>query len=144
MKASTTLLPWALSIAALLLAASACSAPVRDLDAEAIESLTDLDELMDVNATVADPRFKLAKSLADRTPTESEWAEFIDMGTRLQVTARHAKRFSMGEGFDGFLRQLEGQAKSLEDAARARDKRATVDLAAAIKGTCKACHDEYK
>ena len=139
MKSKT---PFALGL--VLALAAACAPPVRDLDTEEIGELTDLEELMYVKATIADPRFKLARSLEGETPSDADWAAFADMGARLQVTSRHGKRFSMGPGFDAYLDELEQQAAALETAAEARDAGATLRLALEIKGTCRACHDDYR
>jgi hypothetical protein len=128
----------------LALAILACAAPTRDLDTQEIEAITELEELMYVKATVADPRFKLAKGLGQRPLTDEEWAAFVDMGARLQVTSRHGLRFSMGPGFDAYLSTLGEQATALEAAARDHDRAATVELALSIKGTCAACHDDFR
>lgn len=136
--------PLILCASALALLSFACTAPTRDLNASEIEAITELEELMYVKATVADPCFKLAKGLAERAPTDAEWAAFEDMGARLQVTSRQGLRFSMGPEFDAYLGDLERLAADLEDAASRRDQLQSVGFVGAIKDVCAACHDDFR
>src|SRR5262245_61089311 len=69
----------------------------RDLPADQIGKLTKLDELMEVQATLADPQFKKA---GQPSYSDADFATFADVGTRLQVTSARLKEFSKGPGFD--------------------------------------------
>ena len=93
-----------------LLFVVACSAPQRDYDADKIAAVKDLDELMHVQATVADPRFKMAKKLSGKELSGNDFEAFIDMGRRLQLTAKRLPEFSRGEEWNGFAKQLGDQA----------------------------------
>ena len=121
-----------------------CSAPKRDYDVEQIAAVKSLKELMRVQATVADPRFKLARKVQGTALTEAQFAEFVDMGSRLQATAARMGAFSMGPGFDAYTNKLASQAAALERAARGHDGPATTGTALAIKKTCAACHGEFR
>lgn len=130
-------------LAALLIGA-ACAAPTRDFDAEQIRAVVDFEELMYVNATVADPRFKLAAELEGSVPTDAQWEEFADMAKRLQATSRQGLTFGKGDGFDAYFEQLIGQAEELGRAVEAREAEKTFDLAFDIKSTCRDCHKDYR
>jgi cytochrome c556 len=125
-------------------AALSCHAPKRDYDAKQIAAVGNIKELMDVQATVADPRFKLARKLKGKEITDAQFAEFVDMGSRLGATSKRLEYFSKGAGFDKYAKTLGTQAAELEKAARGRNGPATTDTALAIKNTCAACHGEYK
>ncbi|MFT7669296.1 MAG: hypothetical protein ACI8X5_001996 [Planctomycetota bacterium] len=128
-----------------VLLAGACAAPHRDYDPQQIEGALTLEELMDVNASVADPLFKLGKKLRDSEITDEHWALFNDMGQRLHLTSLQVKtKFSKGPGFDAYLDELNEQSVELIHASLATDKSRTLDLLVEIKNTCAACHDEYK
>lgn len=127
-----------------LIVAAACTVPVRNYDAAQIQAVTDLEELMHVNATVADPRFELAEDLEGQTPSTEQWADFLDMGMRLQVTSRQGMHFSMGEGFDAYMLKLGEQAAELEQAVRAQEAERSLNLVLDIESTCRDCHRQYK
>jgi len=133
-----------LGVAALFLAcagSAACAPPHRDYSPDQIEKLGELQQVMDVQATVADPQFKkIDKSSYD----EADWAAFTDMGNRIQVTSRKAKQFSKGPGFDALADRLHDDAEKLSAAAAAKDARAASDTLAAIKATCKECHSKFR
>lgn len=123
-----------------LVAAGAC-VPKRDLPPAEIEKLTSLKEVMDVQATVADPQFgKVGQASYD----EQDWTAFADVGSRLQVTSTKAKQFSKGPEFDALADQLHAKAEALSAAASAKDPRAASDALAQIKATCKTCHSKFK
>ena len=122
------------------LAALAC-VPKRDLPPDQIEKLGKLSEVMDVQATVADPQFKKigAASYAD-----ADWAGFADMATRIQVTSRKIHQFSKGPEFDTLADRLHSGAEALAAATTAKDARAATATLAEMKATCKACHSKFK
>ncbi len=123
-----------------LLSIASC-VPKRDLPPDQITKLTKLDEVMDVQATVADPQFKKA---GEASYTDTDWAGFADMGSRIQVTAGKAKEFSKGPEFDKLADQLAEKAKALSAAATAKDAGAASTALTDMKATCKACHSKFK
>ncbi len=124
----------------LLLGAAAC-VPKRDLPPAEIEKLPSLEQVMDVQATVADPQFgKIGKASYD----DQDWAAFADMGSRLQVTSNKSKQFSKGPEFDALADQLHAKAEALSTAASAKDAKAASDALAQIKATCKSCHSKFR
>jgi len=137
-------MPFRFCALVLLAGSLSCSAPKRDYDVDQIAAVKSLKELMRVQATVADPRFKLARKVQGTPLTDAQFAEFIDMGNRLQATSTRMGAFSMGPGFDTYANNLASQAAALERAARGRDGPATTATALAIKKTCAACHGEFR
>jgi hypothetical protein len=123
-----------------LLSALGC-VPKRDLPPDQIEKLGKLDEVMDVQSTVADPQFKKigAASYAD-----ADWAAFADMANRIQVTSGKIHQFTKGPEFDSFADRLHTQAQALAAAATAKDGHAASATLADMKATCKACHSKFK
>jgi hypothetical protein len=124
----------------LLLIASAC-VPHRDLPPDQIDKLGALDDVMDVQATVADPQFKKA---GQETYAEADWTAFADVGNRIQATSRKIHQFSKGPEFDAFADRLHGNAESLSKAAAAKDAKGASEALVAMKTTCKECHAKFK
>jgi len=120
--------------------AAAC-VPKRDLPPDQIEKLGKLDEVMDVQATVADPQFK---KIDAASYTDQDWAAFADLGNRIQVTSHKIHQFSKGPDFDAFADRLHGHAESLSSAAAAKDARAASAALGAMKATCKECHSKFR
>jgi len=125
---------------ALVFVLAAC-VPKKDLPPDQITKLTKLDDVMDVQATIADPQFKKA---GQGSYSDAEFAAFADMGARLQTTALKAKEFTKGAGFDELANQLASQARSLADAAAAKDAGAAAKALTDMKATCKTCHQKFK
>ena len=121
--------------------AIAACVPKRDLPPDQITKLTKLDEVMDVQATVADPQFK---KIGEPTYVDADWAAFTDLGSRIQVTAAKAKDFSKGPDFDKLADQLAGKAKALSAAAAAKDAGGASTALTEMKATCKECHSKFK
>lgn len=133
-----------LCVLALLAGLVSCHAPRRDYNVEQIANVKSLKELMRVQSTVADPRFKLARKLQGKSIDDAQFAEFVDMGNRLQATAKRMSAFSKGPGFDKYVNDMAKQAAALEAAARGHDGSTTTSTALAIKNTCAACHGEFR
>lgn len=131
---------WTFVSLPLALCAAAC-VPHRDLQPAQIEALDKLSDVMDVQATIADPQFK---KIDQASYTEQDWAAFADLGNRLQVTSRKAHQFTKGPGFDKLADQLNAQAVTLAGAVDRKDARAASTTLAAIKATCKECHSRYR
>jgi cytochrome c556 len=115
--------------------------PKRDLPPDEIRKLSDLEHVMHVQATIADPQFK---KIGEQSYTEQDWAAFADVGARLQVTSDKAKEFSKGPEYDALADQLHAHAESLAAAASAKDARAASDSLSQIKATCKTCHSKFR
>jgi Cytochrome C' len=124
-----------------VLSVLACGPPHRDLPPDQIEKLGDLGQVMDVQATVADPQFK---KIGETTYGDADWAAFADTGNRLQSTSKKVLSFSKGPGFDALANQLHANAEKLSSAAAAKDAKAASDSLAAIKATCKECHSKFR
>ena len=122
------------------LVASAC-VPHRDLPPDQIEKLTKLDDVMDVQATVADPQFK---KMDETAYTDADWAAFADMGNRIQVTSTKIHQFSKGPEFDQLADRLHAGAEALSAAASAKDAAKASSTLASMKATCKECHSKFK
>jgi hypothetical protein len=128
-------------LSGLLLAAASCAPPHRDLPPAQIEALGRLSDVMDVQATVADPQFKKAGAASY---DDADWAAFADMGSRLQVTSQKIHQFSKGPEFDKLADQLHALAATLSTAAASKDVTAAKTALVQTKATCKACHSKFK
>ena len=126
--------------AALVVLPLAC-VPHRDLQPDQIEKLDKLDDVMDVQATVADPQFK---KVGQASYTDEDWVAFADVANRLQVTTKKIHQFSKGPEFDKLADDLHAKAEQLGAAAAAKDAKAASDTLASMKATCKACHSKFK
>ena len=115
--------------------------PHRDLPPDQIEKLDKLKEVMDVQATVADPAFK---KIGESAYSEQDWVMFADVGSRIQVTSRKAHQFSKGPEFDKLADQLHTAAEKLSAAAAAKDGGGASGALAEMKATCKECHSRFK
>lgn len=129
-----------LGVLATLSLVAAC-VPKRDLPPDQIEKLGKLSEVMDVQATVADPQFT---KIDQRSYTDEDWAAFTDLATRLRATSRKTKEFSKGPEFDAFADRLGGQAEALGTAASAKDAAQASKSLGEMKATCKGCHSKFR
>ncbi len=115
--------------------------PKRDLPPAEIEKLGSLEDVMDVQATVADPQFKKSDAT---TFSDADWAALADMGSRLQVTSKKTLQFSKGPEFDQLANQLHAKAEALSAAAAAKDANAARASLVDTKATCKTCHSKFR
>jgi cytochrome c556 len=120
--------------------ASAC-VPHRDVPANDVPKLTSLKEVMDVQATVADPQMSKA---GQSTYADADWTAFADLASRIQATSTKAKEFSKGPEFDQFADRLNGTAKALGTATEAKDAAGASKALGDMKATCKECHKKFK
>ena len=125
---------------ALLVVFVAC-VPHRDLPPDQIEKLDKLDQVMDVQATVADPQWG---KIGQATYTDEDWRGISDVASRIQVTSKKIPQFTKGPEFDKLADQLHTKAMDLEKAVAAKDAKAASDTLAAMKATCKECHSKFK
>jgi cytochrome c556 len=122
-------------------ALAACGPPHRDVPAADVPKLTSLSDLMDSQATIADPEMKKAGAASY---TDADYAAFTEVSNRIQATSTKAKDFSKGPDFDKLADKLHETAMSLGKAAAAKDQKASSDALAAMKATCKECHSKFK
>lgn len=122
--------------------AIACAPPTRDVKADDVPKLTSLKDLMDVQATIADPQFKKVGDQA--TYTDADYANFAEVSNRILATSAKAKEFSKGPDFDRLCDALHDRAEKLGAAAKAKDGKASSDGLAAMKAVCKECHSKHR
>jgi cytochrome c556 len=116
-------------------------APKKNLPVSEIPKLTKLEDVMDVQATVADPLFKKASA---PSCSDADWAAFADASVRLQATAVKIKDFSKGADFDALAARLHDQAGALGSAATAKDVAGAQTALRDLKSTCKECHKKFR
>jgi len=127
-----------------LLAALSCTPPTRDYDVEQIRATTDLEELMYVQATVADPMFEVAEATAAADVDEDQRARFLDMAVRLQACAEVLETMSRLPDFQAYARELGEHAAAVEQAVDMGDMDAVLESTLAVRSTCAACHDDFR
>ena len=116
--------------------------PHRDVPPQDIPNLGALKDVMDVQATVADPQFK---KIGDEAKyVDADWTAFADLSTRIQATSTRAKAFSKGPGFDQMADRLHEDAVKLGAAANAKEGKNASDALAAMKATCRDCHKQFR
>ncbi|MHC4958133.1 MAG: cytochrome c [Planctomycetota bacterium] len=128
----------------LVLLLAACAPPKRDFDADQIAAVQDLEELMYVQATVADPRFRLARDRKPEELTDSDYAQFLDMGTRLQLTAKRLTEWARSRGFEEYAKEQGARAATVAALARSRDAEGVLRAVLSVRDTCAACHGEFR
>jgi cytochrome c556 len=133
--------PAALVLVSATALGTACAPPKRDLTPDQIEKLAKLSDVMDVQATVADPQFK---KISAGTFGDADWPGLADMASRIQVTSRKIHEFSKGPEFDKLADRLHAGAEALGAAVTAKDAHAVGATLAEMKATCKGCHSQFK
>jgi hypothetical protein len=106
-----------------------------------VPKLTALKDVMDVQATVADPQMSKA---GQASYTDADWTAFADLSTRIQATSTKAKDFSKGPEFDQFADRLNATAVALGKATEAKDAPGASKALGDMKATCKECHKKFK
>ena len=129
-----------LSLASLFALAS-CGPPKNYTPADQVPKLPTLKEVMDVQATAADPQFK---KMDDASHGDDDFAQFADTATKIDATSKHIKDFSKGPEFDAFADQLNAKAALLAKAAAAKDAAGANAALQDMKATCKACHSQFR
>ncbi|MEZ4312494.1 MAG: cytochrome c [Polyangiaceae bacterium] len=135
-----TILAAALTASAAL-AVIACGPPVKNTPVAEIPKLTTLDEVMDNQATTADPQFK---KIGNASFTDEDFAAFAEAAQRLAATSLKTKDFSKGPDFDALAMKLNGTAEALGKAAEAKDGAAANAALTEMKATCKECHSKFR
>ena len=67
---------------------AACAPPKRDVKAADVPALKDLEEVMDVQATIADPQMKKA---GNASYSDEDYAAFAEVSSRIQATSWRAQ-----------------------------------------------------
>jgi cytochrome c556 len=127
--------------AVIALALLAACAPHKNLTVAQIAGAANLQEVMDVQATVADPQWS---KINHTGYTDADWAALGDMAARILATSEKAKQFSKGPMFDDFALRLHTHADELQAAFQARNETGASTALAAMKATCKECHNRFK
>ncbi len=126
---------------ALALFGAACGPPVKNTPLDEIPKLKSLDDVMDNQATAADPQFK---KIGQDKYTDADFTAFAETGARIQATSLKIKDFSKGPEFDQMAMKLNETAKALEAAGKAKDAKAASTALTDMKATCKACHSKFR
>lgn len=120
---------------------AACGPPKNYTPVDKIPTLGKLSEVMDVQATAADPQFK---KIDQEAFTDDDWAQFKDTAAKIQATSKRIKAFSKGPDFDALADRLGEKATALDAAADARDAVAAKGALSEMKATCKECHSKHR
>lgn len=131
----------ALMVSSVALAIVACGPPKNYTPVAEIPKLQTLKDVMDVQATTADPQFKKMDATAY---SDAEFAELADTAQKIDATSKHIKDFSKGPGFDALADQLNAKAAALGQAAAAKDAAGASKALSEMKATCKSCHSQFK
>jgi cytochrome c556 len=118
-----------------------CGPPQKSTPIEEIPKLTKLDDVMDNQATVADPQFK---KIGQAAFSDADYAAFIDTATRLQATSVKIKDFSKGAEFDALAMRLNEKSRALGDAGQAKNAANANAALKDLKATCKECHSKFR
>jgi hypothetical protein len=133
-----------ITAAAILSAAFAlvsCGPPVMNTPIPEIAKLQTLTQVMDNQATTADPQFK--KIGSDKL-TDQDFAAFSAASERLLATSLKTKEFSKGPEFDALAMRIHDKADALGKAAAAKDAAAASAALTEMKATCKECHSKFR
>lgn len=122
-------------------ALAACSPPKNYTPVADVPKIKTLKELMDAQATAADPEFGKREQASF---TDEEFTAFGDTGGKIDATSKHLKSFSKGPEWDAFADRLNGTAGSLSKAASAKDAAGARAALSDMKKTCKECHSKFR
>lgn len=119
----------------------ACGPPVLNTPVAEIPKLATLTEVMDNQATTADPLFKRR---GEASFSDADHAAFAQAAERLTATSERTKGFSKGPDFDALATKLGATADALGKAAAAKDAAAVNAALGDMKATCKECHSKFR
>lgn len=121
----------------LVACATARHTPLAD-----IPKLTDLEAVMDNQATAIDPQFK---KIGQAKFDDAELAAIVQAAERVQATSAKTKEFAKGRAeFDALAGTLNEKAKALATAAGAKDAKAVSTTLEEMKSICKTCHSKFR
>lgn len=106
-----------------------------------IASIRTLKEVMDAQATIADPEWS---KIGDEAYSDDDYARFRDVAARIAATAKRSKAFSKGPAFDQYADRLASAAQKLGKAAEQKDRDLSSVALEEMRGNCKACHAELR
>ncbi len=130
-----------LAAASLAASLAACAPPKNYTPVDQIPQITDLEAVMDVQATTADPQFR---KMDQASYSPAELASLDETARRIDAASRRTKAFSKGPAFDALADRLGAHAVELGRAANAGDVAGVHAALAAMKATCKQCHHEFR
>lgn len=134
--------PLVASLAACTAFASiSCGPPIKNTPIAEIPALTTLTDVMDNQATVADPQFK---KTGNDTFSDADFAAFTEMSQRIGATSLKIKDFSKGPDFDALAARLHDKAEALGKSAAAKDVAGSNAALTEMKATCKECHSKFR
>lgn len=131
----------AVAVALAASALAACGAPYKNTPIPEIAALTTLEDVMDNQATTADPQFK---KIGLETYTDEDFTAFAQASERLLATSVKTKDFSKGPEFDALADRVHEKAGALGKAAAGKDAKAASAALADMKAACKECHSRFK
>ncbi len=124
--------------------ASAC-VPYKNPPLADIQKLTTLSDVMDAQATIADPMWS---KIGDHQYEDKDWAAFRDVSERIRATAARTKELGADAKrpprFGELADRLGAAAAALGKATEAKDGDQASQALADMKATCKACHSEMR
>ncbi|CAN5254118.1 hypothetical protein BH09MYX1_BH09MYX1_67470 [soil metagenome] len=136
-KALTVSLAAALALAI----AAGCAPPKNNTPVADIPKITKLSEVMEAQATTADPQFSKRDQEAF---TAEEFAALGETGAKIEATSTHLKDFSKGPEWDALALRLNGTAVALSKAATDKDAAGARKALTEMKATCKECHSKLR
>ncbi|MBK8253808.1 MAG: cytochrome c [Polyangiaceae bacterium] len=123
------------------LASVACGPPIKNTPVADIPKLATIEEVMDNQATTADPEFK---KIDNESYTDADYAAFTTAAERISATSLKTKDVTKGAEFDALAVKLHDQAEALGKAAAAKDAAAAKAALSGMKAACKECHSKFR
>lgn len=118
-----------------------CGPPIKNTPIPEIAKLATLTDVMDNQATTADPQFS---KMGNETFTDEDYAGFAQASERLVATSLKTKDFSKGPEFDAFAMKVHDKAEALGKAAAAKDAKGASAALTEMKAACKECHSKFR
>ncbi|HTM43917.1 MAG TPA: cytochrome c [Polyangiaceae bacterium] len=128
-------------------AIAACGPPKANTPIDQIPTLTKLTDVMDNQATVADPEFK---KIDQTSYTDADYAAFTTVSQRIQATSLKIPDFASAYAkgsepeFEALATRLNEKAKALGAAAAGKDAPGSSAALKDMKSTCKECHSKFR
>lgn len=128
-------------IAPFVLILVSCGPPKNFAPVDQIPTLPSLKDVMDVQATTADPQFKKSDATSF---TDDDWSQLKETSKKIEATSKRIKSFSKGADFDALADKLGTKATALGAAAEKKDTEGAKTALVEMKATCKECHSKFK